>query len=135
MGILNFFSKEKTTDELFNKCEKSFYEFCSYIHLAHTRDFHEFKKKFAEDADYCIVAIVECKDDGLKRKLINHLQNQVNYLQENSFGPNSRIQFREFLDANYPYEERVNEVISKHIFEQTVVKPLQAEVAKQKMKI
>jgi hypothetical protein len=138
MKFLKFlnFRKEKTTEELFNKCEESFYEFCSYIHLSHTRDFHEFKKKFAKDADYCIAAIVEVKEDALKRKLINHLQKQVDYLQQNSFGPNSRIKFREFLEANYPYEEKVNEVITNHKFEKAVIEPLKkdlAKISKQKM--
>lgn len=139
MGILSFLSKkEKTTEELFNKCEKTFYEVCSYIHLAHTRDYHEFKKQFVEDADYCIVAIVECKDDALKRKLLNHLQKQIDYFQDNSFSPNSRVGYRKFLEANYPYQEKVNEVISKHKFEKAVINPLQndlANIAKQKPKI
>lgn len=127
MGILSFLSrgKEKTTEELFNKCEKTFYEVCSYIHLAHTKEYHEFKKQFAEEADYCIVKIVETKDDGLKRNLINHLQKQIDYFQNNSFSPNSRVKHREFIEANYPYEEKVNEVISKYKFEKSIVEPLQ----------
>jgi hypothetical protein len=134
MKFLKFlkFGKEKTTEELFRKCEDSFYEFCSYIHLSHTEDYFRFKKQFSEDANYCIAAIVEVKNDALKRKLINHLQQQVDYIQDNCFGPNSRIKFREFLDANYPYEEKVNEIIKNHKFEQAIVDPLQE---KRKLKI
>jgi len=126
MNILKFLGLQKkplTTEQLFNKCEESFYDFCSYIHLSHTREFHEFKKKFAKDAEYCISAIVEVKEDELKRKLINHLQKQVDYLHDNSFGPNSRVKHREFMEANYPYEEKVNKVIKDHYMEKKIVPP------------
>jgi hypothetical protein len=161
MKFLKFLSfgkakKEKTTEELFNKCEESFYELCSYVHLSHTPEYHQFKKQFTKDANYCITAIVECKEqnlDVLQRKLINHLQKQIDYIQDNSFGPNSRIKHREFLEANYPYQEKVNEIINKHKLEkaatlpsqtnknipknkfaQSVVEPLQ-ENAKRKLKM
>lgn len=115
MNFWNFLKKSnKEVDEALDKCAASYNEFQEHIHQGHFQHFKDFKVKFRKESLSLRKEIVDCKDNNLKLLLINHLQKQLDYLNENYFGPYAAKvdldKFNEFVANNYPYEKKVEQL-------------------------
>jgi hypothetical protein len=115
MKFWNFFNKSnKEVDEALYKCAESYKEFQEYIHQGHFQSFTEFKIRFQKESHYIRKEIVDCKDNSLKLLLINYLQNQLDYFNDNHFGPYAAKvdldKFEVFIANNYPYKEKVDKI-------------------------
>lgn len=121
--LINFwnFWKEssKEANELLLLCSDSYNTFKENIHRGHHQNFRTFKMKFLKDSKALRKEIVDCKDDNLKLILINHLQKQLDYFNENHFGPYaSKVdmdKFNNFIANNYPYQDTVNKLKSDYL--------------------
>ena len=122
MKFLNFLKLNKNgkeVDEALDKCAASYQEFQEHIHQGHFQNYKDFKLKFRQESLSLRKEIIQCKDNDLKLLMIKHLQKQLDYLNENYFGPYAAQvdldRFNEFITKNYPYEEKVDKLKSEYL--------------------
>jgi len=119
MKFLDFLRRNNTElDSALHKCNQSFETFKEQAHKGHFQNFKDFKIKFLQESHYLRKEIVDCKDNNLKNLLITHLQNQLDYFNDNPYGPYAAKvdidRFNAFIAENYPYKEKVNKIKTEY---------------------
>ncbi len=119
MKFLEFLTKSnKNVDEALDKCNQSYNEFKENAHKGHFQNFKDFKVKFNQESHYLRREIVDCKDNKLKMLLIEHMQKQLDYFNENHYGPYAAKidldNFNKFIAKNYPYKEKVDQIKTEY---------------------
>lgn len=104
--------KKKTPEEvmhtLVKKCNIKYQDFNLYLTQAHTESYYLFKKEFKEDLSYINEKISESNNIDLTIDLLKHFKNQLDFIAKMD-------DFDQFIAKNYPYKDKVNEIINSHI--------------------
>lgn len=120
MSFWNFWKKNSDeANESLLVCAKSLDNFRSNIHKGHFQNFKDFKLDFLNESSILRKEIIDCKDHQLKFLLIEHFQKQLDYFNDNTYGPYAAKvdldKFNTFIEKNYPYQEKVNEVKNNYL--------------------
>jgi len=108
-------------ESLMKICSNSYKNFMSSLNNAHNQDYHNFKVSFREDCFYLMKEIAFSIDEKLTIELLYHFKNQLDFVNENSLSA-KKEEFDKFLEKNYPYIEKVENIKAIHI-EKCVKKP------------
>lgn len=112
-----------TIEMLREHCDQKYAVFTSYMHLGINDQYRKFKLDLKNDMDYVLEKINSATDDRVTLGLLHHLNRQLNFVYHNESvcQPND---MNEFMAINYPYQEKVDEVIAKYsVVEQVQEQP------------
>ena len=102
-----------TIDMLREHCDQKYAVFTSYLHLGINDQYCQFKLDLKNDMDYLIDKIGSSIDEKVTLGLLHHLNRQLNFIYHNESVCQPK-DMAEFMEVNYPYKEKVNEVIEKY---------------------
>ncbi len=108
-------------ESLMKSCSNSYKSFMSNLNNAHSKDYHNFKVNFREDCFYLMKEIAFSVDQNLTLELLYHFRDQLDFVNKNALSA-KKEEFDKFLEKNYPYIEKVENIKALHI-EKNVKKP------------
>jgi hypothetical protein len=103
-------------DMLKEHCDQKYAVFSSFIHLGIDEKYRKFKSDLKDDMNYLFESINKSNNNELTLELLHHLNRQLNFIYKNETvcHPND---MKDFMNLNYPYKEKVDEIISKYQLE------------------
>ena len=119
-----FKKKTETMDSLMTDCSKGYDDFRWSYTKAHYREHFEFKVELKENFKYIFQEIANHRFKSQERTiaLLKHMKAQLEFINKHPFSVDD-LDMMKFLDANYPYQEKVQEVLKNLSSEEIIDYP------------
>jgi hypothetical protein len=105
-----FNKKEPTVESLMKKCNEKYRDFTLHLSQAHFQAYYDFKTHLNADFMYLRTQLALTESEPTVLSLLKKFDEQLTFINKHPFSTSDE-NVADFIKANYPYQEKIQEVI------------------------